>query len=201
MIDPLLLKLQRRVEHLAAHHPSTRHEDELRRIVRVAPSARLFGTTSFDVFSREQVSIGEFARVHGAIRVATPATRVVIGRSSYVGPETMILAETSVTIGDYVLIANRVDILDSDAHALDWRERRREAEAIARGEDYTRDPIAAAPVVIEDDAWIGAKATILKGVTIGRGAIVAAGSVVVADVAPFTMVAGVPARVIRELPR
>lgn len=197
--DPLLLRLLRRLEHLAAHSPSSRRDAELRRLVIVAPTAKLFRTTSFDVMSREQVTIAEFAQVHGAIRVATPATRVTIGRHTYVGPETMILAESSVTIGDYVRIANRVDILDSDAHSYDWRERRREAECVARGEPYARDAIVASPVVIEDDVWIGAKATILKGVRIGRGAIVAAGAVVVSDVAPFTLVGGVPSRVIREL--
>ena len=54
-------------------------------------------------------------------------------------------------------------------------------------------------VVIEDDAWIGFKSSVLKGVTIGRGAIIAAGSVVTKDVPPFTLVAGNPAKVIREL--
>ncbi len=50
------------------------------------------------------------------------------------------------------------------------------------------------PIVIEDDVWIGARATILGGVTIGRGAIVAAGAVVTKSVPPFTIVAGVPAK-------
>ena len=55
------------------------------------------------------------------------------------------------------------------------------------------------PVAIGNNVWIGCKAIILKGVTIGEGAVVAAGSVVTKDVAPFTLVAGNPARVIREV--
>jgi len=53
--------------------------------------------------------------------------------------------------------------------------------------------------VIEDDVWIGFKATILKGVTIGRGSVIAAGSVVTKDVPPYTLVAGNPAQIIRSL--
>lgn len=65
---------------------------------------------------------------------------------------------------------------------------------------YVRDQLTVtAPVRIEDDAWIGAQALILPGVTAGRGAIIGAGAVVVADVAPYTVVAGNPARVVRRL--
>jgi acetyltransferase-like isoleucine patch superfamily enzyme len=58
--------------------------------------------------------------------------------------------------------------------------------------------IEVGPVTIEDDVWIGMNCTVLPGVTIGRGAIVAAGAVVRSDVAPFTIVGGVPARVIGQ---
>jgi maltose O-acetyltransferase len=67
-------------------------------------------------------------------------------------------------------------------------------------EPYVRAHLVkTAPVVVEDDAWIGTNAVILPGVTIGRGAIVGAGAVVTRDVAPYTVVAGVPARPIRRL--
>ena len=201
LADPLLLRLRERFAHLDAHHPSSRRDRELRGLAHVAESANLFATTRFDLFAPEQLTIGAHARVHGAIRVATPEARVVIGEHSYVGPGTMVLCEQSVVIGRYVLIANGVDIMDNDAHVQDWRERRAEADAISRGEAWPREKVPKAPVVVEDDVWIGAKSTILKGVRVGRGAVVAAGSVVVRDVAPFTLVAGVPAKPLRELPR
>ena len=56
-----------------------------------------------------------------------------------------------------------------------------------------------APIVIEDNVWIGEYATILKGVTIGKGAVVASHAVVTKDVPPYTIVAGNPARVVKEL--
>lgn len=83
---------------------------------------------------------------------------------------------------------------------MDWRIRsgdpRRWAEGIKNWEG-----VVMGPVRIEDHAWVGFNVIILKGVTIGEGAIVAAGSVVTKDVPAFTVVAGNPARVIRELPR
>jgi acetyltransferase-like isoleucine patch superfamily enzyme len=63
------------------------------------------------------------------------------------------------------------------------------------GERYSR------PVVVEDGVWVGACATILPGVTLGRGSVVAAGALVARDVPPHTLVAGVPARPIKSLPR
>jgi tetrahydrodipicolinate N-acetyltransferase len=61
------------------------------------------------------------------------------------------------------------------------------------------EPPSAKPVVIEDDVMIGANAVILEGITVGRGAVVAAGAIVIEDVPPYTVVAGVPARVIKKV--
>ena len=61
--------------------------------------------------------------------------------------------------------------------------------------------VRSAPIVIEDRAWIGFNAIILKGVTIGEGSVVAAGAVVTKDVEPYTVVAGNPARVVKRLER
>ena len=62
-------------------------------------------------------------------------------------------------------------------------------------------PGKSAPITIEDDVWLATRAVVLKGVTVGRGAVVATGAVVTKDVPPYTLVAGVPARPIRTLPR
>ena len=79
-----------------------------------------------------------------------------------------------------------------------------ELRDIANGESFIRNKdwgcVNSQPIVIEDDAWIGMNCIILKGVTVGRGAVVGAGSVVTKDVPPWTLVAGNPARVIKELP-
>ncbi len=90
-----------------------------------------------------------------------------------------------VRIGDHVMIGPNT-LITTVGHPLDYR-RRREYVAYAQ------------PVTIEDDVWIGGNVTILPGVTIGRGAVVAAGAVVTRDVAPCTLVGGVPAKEIREI--
>ena len=103
-------------------------------------------------------------------------------------------------IGDDVLIAFDVLIMDHDSHSLVFDERRNDVQEWMRGKkDWSH--VMMVPVIIKDKVWIGARATVLKGVTIGEGAVVGAGSVVVEDVPPWTLVAGNPARVIRALPR
>ena len=92
-------------------------------------------------------------------------------------------AENAVTIGHRVRIGPYVMIVDTDFH-----------DAYQRS---VRQP--GTPVVVEDDVWIGAKASVLKGVRIGRGSIVGVGAVVTKSVPPFSVVAGVPAKVIGRL--
>lgn len=103
-----------------------------------------------------------------------------------------IVCNIAVTIGDRCLIASDVVILDDDGHPVDWRERHN------YWPELPEDRLGA-PIVIEDNVWIGTRAIILKGVHIGTGAVIAAGAVVTHSVPPATVAAGVPARAIREL--
>ena len=92
-------------------------------------------------------------------------------------------AQKAVIIGENVRIAPYTIILDSDFHDLK--------------NHFTEG--AAAPVVIEDNVWLATRCTILKGVTVGRNSVVATGAVVTKDVPPNTVVAGVPAKVIKTI--
>jgi Bacterial transferase hexapeptide (six repeats) len=114
---------------------------------------------------------------------------LTFGVECHVGSGVFFSVNKRVTIGDHVGIAGRVAISDSDGHPSDPAKR-------IRGEDITLEDVA--PVTIEDYAWIGRDAHVLKGVKIGRGAIVASGSVVATDVPEGTIAMGVPARVIRR---
>jgi acetyltransferase-like isoleucine patch superfamily enzyme len=100
----------------------------------------------------------------------------------------VVVAETSVTIGDRVLVGGSAQIVDTDFHPLDPETRRRDINA-----GQTR------PITIGNDVFIGMNSIILKGVTIGDGSVVGAGSVVSQDVPPRTIVAGNPAREARSL--
>jgi acetyltransferase-like isoleucine patch superfamily enzyme len=101
---------------------------------------------------------------------------------------TTLVAADRIAIGDRVLVGGNASIVDFDFHPLTPEAR---AEAINAG--------AAAPIVIEDDVFVGMEALVLKGVTIGEGAVVGAGAVVTQDVPPRTVVAGNPATVVRKL--
>lgn len=115
--------------------------------------------------------------------------------SVLVGPQ--IMCADHVSIGQGVVLSYNVTIADSDFHPIDPDRRREDTIAMSparRG--APRAAVDVAPIVIEDGAWVGIGATILKGVRVGRGARVAAGAVVTADVAAGAWVAGNPARVV-----
>jgi acetyltransferase-like isoleucine patch superfamily enzyme len=101
---------------------------------------------------------------------------------------TTLVAATRITIGDRVQVGGNASIVDFDFHPLVPEER---AEHFNDG--------AHAPIIIHDDVFVGMEALILKGVTIGMGAVVGAGAVVTQDVPPRTVVAGNPAQVVREV--
>ena len=115
------------------------------------------------------------------VRTISDDAEIVIGRDVGVSG-CIISAAKSIRIGDRVLIGSGVLIFDSDLHPLE--------SGIRHGRG------ACAPIVIEDDVFIGARTIVLKGVTIGKGAIVGAGAVVTKDVPPDVRVAGNPARII-----
>lgn len=149
------------------------------------------------------VFIGDNTWVCGVINIFphNPDCTIRIGNDCYIGDHSRIWVGKEVKIGDRVLIAHNVNIFDTTTHPIDKAIRyRHELEVKHQGmpkEKY--DTIFEAPVHIENDVWIGCNAIILRGVTIGEGAIVSAGSVVTKDVPANTMVAGNPARVIKQL--
>jgi acetyltransferase-like isoleucine patch superfamily enzyme len=197
--DPLLLRLHRRMERLA--------EEERQRGMRLAAqiddSAVLHPEAALDNHRRlrEAIRVGAHTHLRGQLLTFWNAGRIEIGEWTYIGHQTRIWSQESVRIGDHVLISHLVDIHDTDSHPGDWEARRKEGEAVLSGVGYQTTTTESAPVVIEDDVWIGFKATILKGVRLGRGSIIAAGSVVTRDVAPWSVAAGNPAKVIREIAR
>lgn len=120
-----------------------------------------------------------------------------VGNDCFIGKALISVAD-NVEIGNDVMISWGVTISDHNSHSLKFSERQRDVED---WHDCSKDwsGVKIGKVVIQDKAWIGFNVILLKGVTIGEGAIVGAGSVVSKDVPPFTIVAGNPARIVREL--
>ena len=144
---------------------------------------------------REVVRIGNGTHLYGRLLVFPKSGEIVIGEDCFIGPGAQVWSAQRVTIGNRVFLSHGVNVHDSNAHPLSARLRHLQFVHAASPEvDAAFAAIRSAPVVIEDDAWVGFNATVLKGVTIGRGAVVGAASVVTRDVPPWTVVAGNPAR-------
>lgn len=162
-------------------------------------SLRIFKETDINA-KLGRIVIGSKCCIRGILEIQRKGGEIYISDRCYIGEYTRIWAAQSITIGNDVLIAHNVNIFDNDTHPIDFMERRVDAENIIfNGKRENFSTLKSAPVVIGDDAWIGCNSIILKGVSIGKGAIVAAGSVVTKDVEPFTLVAGNPAKVVKQL--
>jgi acetyltransferase-like isoleucine patch superfamily enzyme len=146
--------------------------------VRLGRGSSTYIGTMFDVGPSGQVSVGNYTLVNGA----------------------RIICDSAIEIGDYGLISWNVVLMDSYRLSENVGARRQELEEVSRRSSRILEGGSSPrPIRIGSNVWIGFDACILPGVTIGEGSIVGARSVVFEDVAPFTVVAGNPARVIRRL--
>ena len=144
------------------------------------------------------LSIGAQSDIECQIALEKPDAAVRIGSRTHIGGGTTLAAACEITIGDDVQIAYQGLIMDHDSHALAYSQRKNDVLDWQQGKkDWSH--VAMAPVKICNKAWIGARVTILKGVTIGEGAVVGTGSVVTKSIPPWTVAAGNPAKIIREL--
>nr|WP_280846804.1 acyltransferase [Mesobacillus selenatarsenatis] len=119
----------------------------------------------------------------GVVTIVNDGARLKIGNNTYVAADSKIYASEEIVIGADCALSWDLTIIDSDFHEIEYN-------------DVT--PPMTAPIHIGNHVWIGCNVTILKGVTIGDGAIIAAGSVVTNDIPPGCLAAGNPARVIKE---
>lgn len=139
------------------------------------------------------VSIGEGSFVmHNAVLHVynfrdLPHAHITIGARSLIGEGCVLRGQGGITIGDDVYLAPLVQLLAVDHDYRDLEV------------PISQQPIVCRGITIEDDVWIGGGAIVVDGVRIGRHSVVAAGAVVTRDVAPFSVVGGVPARVIKTL--
>lgn len=161
---------------------------------------RLYGLPIMQIHRRSFVRIGARLELRSTVRsnplgpshAALLSTREA-GASLVVGDDFgmtggSIVAAQSIRIGNRVIIGADSIVSDTDFHPLAFMDRR-------------SDPLAgaSAPVIIEDDVFIGMRTLVLKGVTIGRGSVIGAGSVVTRSLPPEVVAAGNPAKIIREL--
>jgi len=169
----------------------------------LAEGARLYESSRVENNQgrRAAIVISAHSQILGHLVVLAHGGSIRIGESCFIGEQTRIWSADSIIIGDRVLISHNVNIHDHNSHS--WSAERRHMhfnQIFSAGHPKELKDVPSSPIFIENDAWIGFNATILKGVKIGAGAIVGAASVVTKDVASYTVVAGNPAKVIREIP-
>jgi acetyltransferase-like isoleucine patch superfamily enzyme len=186
----LLYRLILRMEGLAAIESGVRLRFASN--IRLGPRSYLDQSVYIHACPRG-VSIGADTLVmHGSILHVynfrdLPHAGITIGAKSLIGEYNVIRGQGGVSIGDRVYTSPHVQIVAVN-HVFDDPTR-----------PFIEQGITAQGIVIEDDVWIGSGAVITDGVHIGQGAVVAAGAVVTSDVAPHTIVGGVPAKLIKVI--
>lgn len=155
---------------------------------------------------KKYVLVGRDSIINGTFIFESKDGEISIGNHSYIGGG-MFISHRRIMIGNNVTIAWGGTIYDHDSHSLNYLDRRRdiddELDCIRSGKNFIANKewsnVSSKPIIICDDVWIGMNVTILKGVTIGEGAIVAACSVVTKDVPAWTVVAGNPAKIVKSI--
>lgn len=147
---------------------------------------------------KRNISIGNNVSIMGSILLEGNGI-IKIGDNTTIRYSSRISAIESVIIGNNVILSNNVVVMDNNSHPTDI-DSRLKMSATKPGTELWRARYSAhAPVVIDDAVWVGEGASILKGVHIGFGSIVATKAVVTKDVPPFAVVAGNPAKVVKFL--
>ena len=153
---------------------------------------------------RDRVVIGNHTTINGSI-VCKSKANVKVGDYCVLQDFAVLAALERIEIGNFVGIANYAMVVDNNTHAIgveEWIRHRIRVRpggpgypGLANGWEMSES----APVIIGDAVWIGASATVLKGIKVGDGAIVARGSMVTKDVPAYSIVAGNPARVVKQM--
>lgn len=173
-----------------------RHISNTRKSARLLPGSKITNVSGIP----DVVEIGEHTLISGEIMIFKHGGKIRIGNYCYVGEGSKIWSADKVEIGNRVFISHNVNIHDTNAHPIEAEARHKHFQQIlVTGYPADNIGIYSSPIFINDDVWIGFNSTILKGVTIGKGAIIGASSVVTKDVPEYTIVAGNPAKFIRNI--
>jgi acetyltransferase-like isoleucine patch superfamily enzyme len=147
---------------------------------------------------RERIIIGNNCNLAASIFCNTNG-QIIIGDYVYMNVATALRADHLIEIGSHCLFGPRVNIWDSDNHPLSRSKRHEQAELIPLELINSYDA-SGGPIIIGNDVWVCMDSLILGGVSVGDGSIIAARSVVTRDIPPMSIAAGVPARVIGDVP-
>jgi acetyltransferase-like isoleucine patch superfamily enzyme len=148
---------------------------------------------------KAKIRVGINSHIRGELLIFPYGGDIQIGDSTYIGEGTKLWSGEQIVIGSHVGIAHNVNLIDF-AHETDHIQRAAGFEQIfAVGHPKDKGSIPTAPIIVGDYVAIYPNSIISRGVRIGEGAIISAGSVVLSDVPPFTLMLGNPARPMKSL--
>lgn len=167
----------------------------------IDPTAVIYSSASIQTQQHppQFIEVGPNSHIRGELLLFGHGGRIRIGSYCYVGEQTRIWSAKEILIGDRVLISHLVTIMDSLTHPLDPAQRHEQFRAIVTSGHPSQLDLDERSVIIDDDVLIGCHSVVLRGVRIGKGAVIGAGSVVTTDIPPLAIAAGNPARVVRML--
>jgi acetyltransferase-like isoleucine patch superfamily enzyme len=191
-----LLKMRRLMNiDLMAQRLIGRATCELQQDAKLSGTARIRNASG----DSSKIAVGRHSHVLGELFTFAHGGEIKIGEWCYIGEGSRIWSAALIEIGDRVLISHSANIFDSLTHPLQAAARHEQVRQIFEQGHPLKVTLDESPIKICNDAWIGAGAMVLRGVTVGEGGIVAAGAVVTKNVPPYSIVAGNPAVVVREL--
>jgi Acetyltransferase (isoleucine patch superfamily) len=146
------------------------------------------------------IVIGINSHIRGELLVFPYGGKIKIGKNCFIGENSRIWSGEEIIIGNDVLISHNVNIIDTNTHEIDPTERSLGFISLtSKGHPDEKGTILTSKIEIGDNVWINFNSIILKGVKIGSGSIIGAGSVVTSDIPENSFVAGTPARIINKL--
>jgi acetyltransferase-like isoleucine patch superfamily enzyme len=150
--------------------------------------------------SRDNIRLGNYVVCRGILR-SEPfhPGHILIGDYVYVGDDCIISCAEKIEIGAFTLLAHGVQVFDNDSHPVSPALREKDYQIVLGLISGERADIGRASIKIGEHVWIGFNAILMKGISIGDGSIVAAGSIVTSDVPAHSIVAGSPARVVKDI--
>lgn len=204
----MMFQLLKRIKNKLFPPPSYIEEFQKKGYISIGERTRI---NNFDCEIRNKknnltnISIGNDCVVSGNFVCEKEDARIVIGTNTFIGGG-LFISTSEISIGSDVLISWGCTIIDTNAHSLNWQERRTDVSDWKKGLDEGKigyyknwENVISRKITIGDRVWIGFNSIILKGVEIGEGAVIAAGSVVTKNVPPYTLYGGNPAVKIKDL--
>lgn len=146
-----------------------------------------------------KIIIGKDTLFHGQIQVYSKDAEIIIGDRVFVGHNTILFCYDSIKIENDVMVSWGCTLIDNNSHSLDSSKRKNDVLDWKKGPEFKDwSSVLFEPIFLREKSWVGFNSIITKGVEVGAGAIIAAGSVVTKNVSPYTIVGGNPAKFIKH---